>query len=117
MTLGQMQRAFSLNVARLIQFAYNSGYEVTLGEAWRTPEQAARNAKEGTGIRNSLHSKRLAIDLNLFKDGVWLKESKDHLPLGTYWKGLSPDNYWGGDFRTNPDGNHYSMSPDGGVTR
>lgn len=111
-TLGQKQRRFSLYVAQLIQFAYENGYEVTFGEAYRTPEQAALNAAKGTGTRNSVHCDRLAVDLNLFKDGQYLTRTEDHAPLGEFWKTLSPDCRWGGDFKR-ADGNHYSITPDG----
>lgn len=112
MTLGEKQRMFARNVGKLIQWTYENGYELTFGEAHRTPEQAAINAKKGIGIARSAHIERLAIDLNLFKDGQFLSNSEDHAPLGAYWKSLHPLNCWGGDF-TKPDGNHYSMEHGG----
>lgn len=113
MTLGQKQQLFAANVARLILWANAQGYRVTWGEAWRPPEQAARNAASGKGIANSLHCVRLAVDLNLFRDGAYLSSSADHKPLGDYWKSLHTDNRWGGDFKSRPDGNHYSMTHEG----
>jgi len=95
-------------VASLIQQAYALGYEVTLGEAWRSPEEAARLAKTGAGIAKSLHIERLAIDLNLFKDGVYLSSTAAHRPLGEWWEKQSPDCRWGGRF-ARADGNHYEM--------
>src|SRR3990167_5446520 len=112
-TLRECQSRFVEDVHFLIGFAYNQGYELTFGEAYRTPEQAALNAANGTGIKNSLHTIRLAVDFNLFKDGVWLKKSEDFKELGKYWKSLNPKNAWGGDFKTNPDGNHFSQSHGG----
>lgn len=116
MTLGQKQRAFSLLVAKLIQHIYESGYEVTLGEAYRTPEQAALNAKKSSGIANSLHTQRLAVDLNLFKDGVYLTDSASHKQFGDWWKAQTTPECecnWGGDFKNMQDGNHYSISHGG----
>lgn len=110
MTLGQAQRKFTRMVADLIVFAYAQGYELSFGETYRTPEQAAMNARKGTGIAESLHTKRLAVDFNLFRNGQWLSLSEQHRPLGEYWKSLDPANRWGGDFKTRPDGNHYSYS-------
>jgi len=69
MILGDQQRRFLPFVARLIDYAYSQGFELTAGELYRTPEQAALNAKSGAGIAHSLHTQRLAVDLQLFKDG------------------------------------------------
>jgi hypothetical protein len=107
-TLGERQRLFTRLVAKLIEHAYETGYQLTFGEAFRTPEQAALNAKVGKGITQSLHGMRLAIDLNLFRNGEYLTDSEAHRPLGEYWKTLHPDCCWGGDF-SRPDGNHYSL--------
>lgn len=107
-TLGEQQRAFPPLVAKLIDFAYANGYEVTFSEAWRTPEQALWNQQHGSGIANSLHCKRLAIDLNLFKDDQYLADMESYRPLGDYWKTLHPDARWGGDFHK-PDSDHFSL--------
>ena len=108
MTLGEKQRLFTRMLADLIRHAYEQGYELTLGEAYRTPEQAALNAASGKGIANSLHTVRLAIDLNLFKDGKFLTSTEDHRPLGEWWE--SQGGAWGGRFK---DGNHYSLEWEG----
>lgn len=108
MTLGQKQRKFTRMVADLICFAYDNGYELTFAEAYRTPEQAAANVSKGTGIRNSLHTQRLAVDFNLFKDGEYLTSTEDHLPLGEFWESIGGT--WGGRFK---DGNHYSLEHNG----
>jgi hypothetical protein len=106
------QVMFARLVPRLIDRAFYLGLDATIGEAWRTPEQAKWNAKHGKGISNSLHLERLAIDLNLFRKGVWLQDSSDHHELGQYWKSLDPRCAWGGDFKppTPVDGNHYSLA-------
>lgn len=110
MTLGEQQRAFPPMVAKLIEWCYANGYELTLSECYRTPEQAALNAQTGSGISNSLHTKRLAIDLNLFRSGVYLTDSAEYEPLGVYWESLGGS--WGGRF-SKPDGNHFSLSWEG----
>lgn len=119
MTLGEKQRLFVLNIAELIAWAYDHDYEFSFGEAYRTKEQAALNASNGSGISNSLHCKRLAIDLNLFTDhsiesdeDVYQTDSKAYRAIGEYWKSLNELNRWGGDF-SRPDGNHFSMEHDG----
>lgn len=111
-SIREKQSRFALGVARLIQEAQKRGYQVTLGEAWRTIEQAALNAKSGSGTKNSLHCDRLAIDLNLFRDGKFLSTTEDHRELGEWWEGQASDHRWGGRF-TRADGNHYSLTPDG----
>jgi hypothetical protein len=110
MTLGEQQRRFLPFVARLIDYAYAQGFELTAGELYRTPEQAALNAKTGAGIAHSLHTQRLAVDLQLFKDGGYLTDSAQYALLGEFWKTLDPDACWGGDFTTRPDGNHFSLT-------
>jgi hypothetical protein len=109
-TLRQKQSRFVRLVGQLISYAYSQGYELTFGEAWRTPEQARLNAAKGKGISNSLHLDRLAIDFNLFKDGKFLDKSEDHKLLGEYWESLDKDTAWGGRFN---DGNHYSIKHGG----
>ena len=80
----------------LINYATLQGYEITFGDTY---------AKSGH-IEGSFHYKRLAIDLNLFKDGEYLTETQDHRPLCLFWESIGGT--WGGRFK-NPDGNHYSL--------
>ena len=109
MTLGQKQRKFTLMVAQLIQYAYLHGYEITLGDAYRDPRVFGKiGTKLGYGRARSNHKKRLAIDLNLFKDGKYLTTDKDHEPLGIFWEEMGGS--WGGRFN---DGNHYSLEHNG----
>lgn len=110
MTLREKQSLFAVLVARLIQFATALGFELTFGEALRSPEEALRLAKLGKGITNSLHILKLAIDLNLFKDGVYLSSTEAHRPLGEWWERQHPLCRWGGRFG---DGNHYSLEHGG----
>ncbi len=107
MTLREQQSLFAKLLPRLIDYAYKLGYEITLGEAYRTPEQAALNAARGIGIKNSLHTDRLAIDLNLFVNGEFRADAESHRPLADYWKSLHPDCRAGIDFG---DANHYSLT-------
>lgn len=111
MTLGAMQRKFARLVPRLIDKAHELGYEVTLGDAFRDPRVfGAVGEKKGYGHSRSAHKQRLAIDLNLFKDGKFLESSEAHKPLGEWWEALDPDCRWGGRFS---DGNHYSLEFNG----
>lgn len=110
MKLSTKQQKFTVMIGQLIQFATNNGYGLTFSEAYRTPEQAALNAKKGSGIANSLHTQRLAVDFNLFIAGVYQTDSAAYRPLGEYWESLGGS--WGGRFKR-PDGNHFSLEHDG----
>ena len=106
-TLGQKQRRFAKLVARLIDRAHELGFEVTLGDAYRDPRVHGEwGAKKSYSAAKSVHKQRLAIDLNLFKNGVYLTNSSDHRPLGEWWEKQAPDCRWGGRWN---DGNHYSF--------
>lgn len=112
LTLGQKQELLMLLLPKLINRIHDAGFQVRGGELERGRAQAAANQMSGSGIMNSLHIIRLAIDLHLFKDGRYLTMSEHHRPFGTYWKTLHPLCRWGGDF-TRPDGNHYSITHEG----
>ena len=98
MSLRKKQSKFVRMVADLIIFAYNNGYELTFGDAYATSGHK----------KNSNHYIRLAIDLNLFRDGKYLDKTEDHLPLGRFWESIG--GAWGGRFH---DGNHYSLEHEG----
>jgi len=108
-TLGQKQRRFTRMLADLIRFAYDSGYELTVGDAYRDPRlHGEMGVKKGYGHASSNHKQRLAMDFNLFKDGKFLTSTEDHRPLGEYWESIGGS--WGGRFN---DGNHYSLEHNG----
>lgn len=111
MTLSEKQQLFTIMVANLVLWAESRGFRLTYGEAFRTPEQAALNAKKGSGISNSLHTQRLAVDFNLFINGKYQDKSEAYLPLGEYWESLGGS--WGGRFKSIPDGNHFSLEHNG----
>ncbi len=96
--LRQKQSRFVRMIALLIIEADRLGYELTFGDSYAQTGHTS----------NSLHYRRLAFDLNLFKNGKWLKSTKEHRPLGLYWESIG--GMWGGRFA---DGNHYSLEYDG----
>jgi hypothetical protein len=107
-SLGEAQREFTLDVADLITFIHDSGYDCTFGDAYRSPKAHGGQGEQGPyGRATSAHKQRLAVDLNLFLKGEYLTATEAHRPFGEFWKGLHKDHVWGGDFPT-PDGNHYS---------
>ena len=114
--VGEKQELFSRCLPLLITKAHRLGFEVRLRDLWRSKEEAARLAKTGAGIANSLHCKGLAIDLYIRRPGgriLWSTES--YRKLGFYWESLDKLCYWGG--RTNKpgdrlrrDGGHFSIT-------
>lgn len=113
MTLREKQSIFVNLIAELIFYAQSLGYALTFGETYRSKEEAIRLAKLNKGIVNSLHTVKLAIDLNLFKNGKWLTKTSDHEILGIWWEQQSFADIkciWGGRFG---DGNHYSIEHEG----
>lgn len=107
MSLRKKQTKFARLVPRLIDKAFEMGYEVTIGDVFRDPRvHGPLGVKQGYGHRNSAHKKKMAIDLNLYKDGKYLDQTEDHRLLGEWWEKQDPDCRWGGRFS---DGNHYSF--------
>lgn len=105
MTLRQKQSKFCSMVGMLICHANFLGYELTFGRAY---VNEAANKAMGSKLKNSLHTQKLAVDLNLFLNGVYLSSTESHEPLGLYWESIGGT--WGGRFN---DGNHYSLEHNG----
>lgn len=109
MTLGQKQRRFTRLIGLLIEYAYQNGYELTFGDAYRDPRDHGQfGEKKSYGAARSVHKQRLAVDFNLFKNGKWLQATEDFTKLGEYWESLGGS--WGGRFN---DGNHFSLEHEG----
>jgi hypothetical protein len=121
MTLGQKQRLFARLAGMLLGEVYARGYEAALNWAFRPPQIAECladhagcpncHAREGAiAVKNSVHCLKLAVDIDLFKDGVFLENTADHQPLGEWWEQQHPLCRWGGRWS---DGDHYSMEHEG----
>ncbi len=107
MSLRAKQSEFARLVPRLIDKAFELGYEVTLGDAYRDPRvHGPMGSKRSYSATNSNHKIRLAIDLNLFKDGRYITDSEGHSELGGWWETQHEDARWGGRFQ---DPNHYEF--------
>lgn len=89
-----MQKRFAAMLPKLMQWIIDNGYEFTVGDAY---------AKVGHRF-NSNHYIRLAIDLNLFKDGHYLQKTSEYKDAGEFWESIG--GAWGGRF---DDGNHFSV--------
>lgn len=105
MTLRQAKSKFAWMLGNLICFAFSQGYEITMGEGSITVVYCPHCKKKVSKHRKgSLHHLALGQDIDLFKDGKYLKKTEDHKVLGAYW--ISIGGAWGGIFK---DGNHYSL--------
>lgn len=133
MKLSEQQSAFLSDVAKLIQFIQSQGYTLTGGELYRPdvtawinalPAQSLLTAQSpqggdihyhdnvgGIGIAHSLHTQKLAIDLNVIKNGVLIEDVPTLTPIGNFWIGLSPQNRAGMFFLHRPDFDHYERQP------
>jgi hypothetical protein len=109
MSLSKKQQRFTECVGKLIAHAYNLGYALTFGDAYRDPRvHGDHGTKLSYAASKSVHKLRLAVDLNLFVSGEYITTG-DHIAyqqLGEFWEGLDPDARWGGRF---DDANHFSF--------
>ena len=103
MSLSDEQWEFSKDLARLLLFIDSIGQKATLGEVERTKEQQEIHVANGVSwTMDSKHLDKLAGDLNIWIDGVYLgslpAEEAAILaePIGAYWEILNPKNVWGG---------------------
>lgn len=111
MSLRKTQSDFARLVPRLIDKAYELGFEVTLGDAYRDPRvHGAMGVRKSYSHPKSAHKLRLAIDLNLFKNGEYLEGTEAHRTLGEWWEKQHKMARWGGRF---DDANHYSFVHEG----
>ena len=104
MNLSVHQRQFARMIGLLLNYLpvlseqLGMKYEVTFGDAYSKVEF-------GVHSYNSKHYDRLAVDFNLFINGVYQSTTEAHEPLGNFWNSIGGT--WGGDFK-HKDGNHYS---------
>lgn len=108
MTLNEKQHIFAMNLSKLLQYVEATGLTCSVGEVFRTKEQAEIYVKEGKGILDSQHCKKLAVDLFLFSNGKFLDKKDDYKSLGEYWESLNAENRWGGKF-PRVDSVHFEM--------
>lgn len=109
-TLHQRQVLHVRCTAKLILWAETALKDLTWGETYRTPAQAALNAKAGVGIALSLHTQRLAVDFQLFDaSGVYITDAAAYKPLADYWLTLDPLCRAGYYFHT-VDADHFSIT-------
>lgn len=108
MSLGKHQEAFAKDAEKLLRYLHQNGYDVRIGEAYRTQEQQELYLKQGKSkTMNSRHLKKCAIDLFIFKNGSWLQSKKDLQEIGDFWESLDALNSWGGNWKSFLDTPHF----------
>jgi len=112
MSLNAKQVLFTRLQAEFQVWCFKHGYEVIEAESFRPPFVAEEYARLGKGIKNSVHTKKLARDLFRVVDGRVSWRTEDYAPLGKKWKSMHNDARWGGDFR-NRDAVHFSFIHNG----
>ena len=107
MKLGTNQELFSRMLPLLILYAEFLGYGVRRGDLFRDPRVHGEfGVKKGYGRAYSCHKLKLAADLNMTKDNVYLQgqaAQEVHNKLHDFWDLL------GGSKRIKSDMNHYSL--------
>jgi predicted chitinase len=107
------QSVFLLHVCELVKKAGELGFSASAGELYRTPEQQALHVKNGRSTTMaSQHLKRLAIDLNFFRESpegrpMLISDVESLRPIGQYWESLDAANRWGGNWTTFKDTPHF----------
>lgn len=98
MSLSKQQRDFMFALGNFLCWVYEkTPYEVTGGDLFRDPRLFGNyGEKEGYGHPKSNHKLRLAIDLNLWKDGEYVSDPEEYRILGEKWEEMGGG--WGGRF-------------------
>lgn len=110
MSLVTEQWLFLQDVAKLIAQVPRLGLMATAGELWRPQAMQDLYLAQGkTRAKTSNHTRRLAVDLNIFKGGAFATLDEIR-PLGIFWESLGPLNRWGGNFTTIRDGPHFERN-------
>lgn len=113
MTLSDHQATFLTHLSLLIQNAGARNIKMTGGELFRPQEMEDLYYKEGKShTHNSNHTRRLAIDLNIFSSSGNLMTLEEIRASGLpdFWKSLDSLNRWGGDFSSLQDSPHFERN-------
>ena len=102
MSLSEKQVKFTVMVANLITWGDSLNMSLTFGEAYRTDEQQMIHKANGKSkVDHSRHQDRLAVDFNLYIDGIYITDKEFYRPLGEKWEALG--GRWGGRFGIKTD--------------
>ena len=116
MTLSEKQRTFTKLVGQLLVHIYDQGDEATLGDVWRSNDRLmCPHAPEKSHTYQELleyngrskissegpHYMRLAVDIILWKGGVFVKAGEPYRVYGEWWE--QHGGKWGGRFGVTPE--------------
>jgi hypothetical protein len=118
MSLVDKQSDFAWALGQLLTYAHGllwagQTVQLTMGDAYRDPRVPYGHPK-------SCHRARLACDLNLYVNGIWITDSAHPTwkLLGDVWETLDHRARWGGQGTAHPeglkhDGNHFAFEHEG----
>jgi len=107
MRLGKKQELFMRLLPMLIIKAHELGFEVRGGDLFRDPRSHGEyGEKPGYSASFSNHKLKIAVDLNLMRNGRLVQTTRGHRKLGLWWEKQHELCVWGGQYG---DGNHYSL--------
>lgn len=116
--LRERQNLFMRHLAYLILYIQDqTQLTISGGDLWRSATyQKALVAQGVSWTLDSMHLKRLAIDINFFLNDYYLFSSKELYdrdfklvePVGAYWESFGDDHVWGGRW-TKRDPYHFEM--------
>lgn len=108
LSLRQEQSIFAEDFVTFLSWLISEGYQFTFGEAQRPPEMQRIYVETGRSkTMDSLHLKRLAFDLFIFKDGRYLTSKEEVQFAGNKWESMGAKNSWGGNWKSFKDVPHF----------
>lgn len=106
MSLREEQSLFVADLVALINYAWQLGYDVVIGEVERPLEMQKIYVQTGRSkTMLSLHLDKCAADLHFFERATGALAYPAE--LGRYWESLSPRNKWGGFWSSFKDKPHF----------
>ncbi len=112
MRLNDKQVEFTRTMAYFQVWCVENGFQIIEAESFRPRWVAEEYARQGKGIVNSTHTKKLARDIFLYQNNTITWNPEDYRDMGEKWKSMHPQARWGGDFK-NRDAVHFSFEHNG----
>ena len=111
MSLRNEQSLFTVDLMSLIRWLYEEGCEVSIGEVQRPVEMQAIYYKTGRSkTMDSMHLRKCAADLFIFRRGTLLTTKGELQFAGNKWESMSAANQWGGNWNSFKDLPHFQRT-------